>query len=412
MQWIPAVLLLAVAGLLVPGFMDQCRSLSERNAVKAAVLKHRNHAQAAIKAGEFDRASIALEAARALTPTDPAIQTEMMRLRVRHAAEQPQALSDADLRVVDYALELTGRDGAVALTAAAQLELRKKQGDAGILLLGKAIEADPNFVPAHLAKGSYHRGRGEKIEAQRAYEKALELEADNLTTLNNLGVVYVDLGRHEDAVNLFKRAIDKRDNAATRLNIANALVPLKRNSEALEHLKSAAQAEPRSAEIWRRLGALLHLQKELPEAEQALLRALEIERDPNTAYVLGLVLQGQKRYKRAADVLQQVLQAEPRHANAAYQLGATLQVLGDAKGTVAALHRFMQITEGVESEKKRRAEVEGALRKLATPPGQKAPPGGAKKPPTPPGGHKKAPSPPAPEHDKKKKPAPDSTPKP
>ena len=45
-------------------------------------------------------------------------------------------------------------------------------------------------------------------EAKRFLEKAHELEPDNMSVLNTLGVLYVEVNRFEDGLRVFKHVTD------------------------------------------------------------------------------------------------------------------------------------------------------------------------------------------------------------
>ncbi|MGM0576757.1 MAG: tetratricopeptide repeat protein [Myxococcota bacterium] len=358
--WAGTAALVLIALLLIPVAWDRWDAHQARQDTRDAVEAHRERAAAAADAGEFEEAFAALEAARDLAPSNPSLQRARMKLRVRTAAERPRTLDrdDAPLR---YALEVTGDEGPQAQVAAGQLALRDGRLEEARAHFEAALEVDESYAPAHLALGTVARRAGRPVEARGSFERAVDLVPDDVRALNNLGVVYLELDRTEEAVDAFEQAIDVRDNAASRLNLANALLGADRVPEAVAHLRRAAELEPGSAEIWRRLGSALRAGGELPAAAEALRRALELDRTPATAYTLALVEQARGRYGRTADLLRQVLEAEPRHADAAYDLGATLKAMGETEGAVRALERYLRITAGDEDEAERRAEVRTAL---------------------------------------------------
>jgi tetratricopeptide (TPR) repeat protein len=167
---------------------------------------------------------------------------------------------------------------------------------------------------------------------------------------------------------------------STRINLATILAPLERYSEAVAHLQRAAQLQPESVQVWRQLGAALLKAKRPAESEAALRRALAIRPDPAVAYELALVLQAGERFQDAALVLRKVVEATPDHVDAAYQLGATLQRLGDMKGARQALQHYLSVSAGRQEQAARVAEVQAALAPAKAP---TQPVGWATPPPTP-----------------------------
>ena len=333
--------------------------LEERAQTKEAVNKHLSRADDAMKGGDLARALVALEAARALAPSDPALQEKLMVARVRWTAEKASDGKDAD--VVEYALDVTGRDSAVALVAAARLDNLRGKSDDALAKLKSAVQKDPAFVPGHLALGNLHRSAGRLPESLTSFEAAVQHSPTDAQALNNLGVTLADLDRREEAVKMLNQALTVQDQASTRINLANILAPLERYSEAVAHLQRAAQLQPESVQVWRQLGAALLKAKRPAESEAALRRALAIRADPAVAYELALVLQAGEKFQDAALVLRKVVEATPDHVDAAYQLGATLQRLGDIKGARQALQHYLSVSVGRDDQATRVAEVRAAL---------------------------------------------------
>ncbi len=348
---------------------------SESCSRRQAVERHLERGLAAVRAGELVRARVAVEAARALAPGDPDVQTAMMAYNVRRAAELPHTLRAADLDALGYALDCSpdyadlGSKGEalkwysppVTKVARGQLALERGRTEAALELFEEARKTDPEYVHAHLAAARLLREAGKKLEALQALEAAVKAAPTNITALNNLGVHYAELDRGEDAMAVYQRAIEATDNASTRLNMADTLAKAKRTTEALEHLKRAAALAPDSPEVFRRLGTLLQSGGNLAGAEKMLLRSLDLQKDTQTAFNLGVLYQQQERYDRAASIFRQILEARPDSYPAAYALGATLRALGDAKGATAALRHYLSLAQQIPSEQERVAEVRGAL---------------------------------------------------
>ena len=100
---------------------------------------------------------------------------------------------------------------------------------------------------------------------------------------------------------------------------------------------------------------------DLDGAERALSRAGELDRSSQVAYELALIYQAQKRYDRAAATLRRALAADPENLDAAYQLGATLQTIGDGEGAARALQHYLRVSSSNPAEAERRAQVLSAL---------------------------------------------------
>ncbi|MBT8478465.1 MAG: protein kinase, partial [Gemmatimonadetes bacterium] len=133
---------------------------------------------------------------------------------------------------------------ALGLYAQALGETRRARPLAAIPLLERAVQLDDGFATAYTALATIHGNQGQMVQAQAAMERAyalgrrlpdreryrtgasyhrqeanpdsaayyyellLRLEPDNSAAVNNLGDLYEDLGRYEDALVMYRRSLD------------------------------------------------------------------------------------------------------------------------------------------------------------------------------------------------------------
>jgi tetratricopeptide (TPR) repeat protein len=71
----------------------------------------------------------------------------------------------------------------------------------------RALELDPNLVPALVNLANIHYSRDEGVEAQALYERATSLDPDMFEAHYNLGNIHHDLGRYPDARASYREAI-------------------------------------------------------------------------------------------------------------------------------------------------------------------------------------------------------------
>ncbi len=100
----------------------------------------------------------------------------------------------------------------------------------------RALEADPDLVPALINLANVHYARGELVEAEALYQRAITLEDDLFETHFNLGNVYHDLGRLEQAEGCYAAAIGLNpDYADAHFYLAVTLEKQGRSGEARPH---------------------------------------------------------------------------------------------------------------------------------------------------------------------------------
>jgi tetratricopeptide (TPR) repeat protein len=93
-------------------------------------------------------------------------------------------------------------------------ELDQSDLDAAKLELERALDIDPDYVPAlgNLAIVELDQGR---VEAAMAiYHRLLEIDPDDYLTWNNLGIAETRRGNHRAAIKHFERALEINSNFA------------------------------------------------------------------------------------------------------------------------------------------------------------------------------------------------------
>jgi putative nucleotidyltransferase with HDIG domain len=190
----------------------------------------------------------------------------------------------------------------------------------GELVRGSGSQFCPVAVKAFISAFKKQREELEKDEAERAAEEEAEKarKAEEATALRNEGKALVRLGKEEEALEVFVKAIelDPR-NAASWRSKGVALGRLGRDEEALKAFVKAVELDPANAEAWRNRGtALVRLGRD-KEALQDFLKAIELNPEYATTWVskvtalFGLgrdeearkVREAKKLVKREADLV-------------------------------------------------------------------------------------------------------------
>ncbi|MEM2900564.1 MAG: tetratricopeptide repeat protein, partial [Thermoplasmata archaeon] len=95
-----------------------------------------------------------------------------------------------------------------------------------------------------LEKGNMHMRKGEFELAIECYKKACELDPDDEKPLFNLGLALKRLGRYEEAVQTYDKALAISEDPETWNNKGNALAKLGRYEDAVESFKNALRLKP------------------------------------------------------------------------------------------------------------------------------------------------------------------------
>lgn len=186
--------------------------------------------------------------------------------------------AEASLR---QALRLNPNDLASLNNLAVVLLERDQLGEAADLFR-RVLAVSPNDATARSNLGNVLKTQGLYAEAAAEYRVVLKETPDHVETLNNLAATILAQGQFEDAMHLCNRvlALSPGLNEA-RTNHALALKHCAR--QAIVTFRANIEKDGRDVVAWEGLGEALLITGEPIPAEEAFVRALEIEPDRQTA---------------------------------------------------------------------------------------------------------------------------------
>jgi len=204
-----------------------------------------------------------------------------------------------------------------------------------------------------LAKLDHLEGRVD--DAIRRYQMAASLQPAFVAALVNLGNIYLELNRLEEAENSFATALQKEvNNPAAHYGRGQVALSRRNYAEAVEHFEKALALAPEANRIhyalamaYRRLGnmekARMHLAQQgsvgVRVADPLMDGLLELIQGVRVHLVRGKLALEAKRYQDAADEFRKAIEARPDSVPAHVNLGATLTQLGDLKGAVVEFEK-------------------------------------------------------------------------
>ena len=150
-----------------------------------------------------------------------------------------------------------------------------------------------------VADGMAAHRRGDRDEAQRAYESALQLDPDNWVATHYLGVLAYQRGNLDVALPLLERSARAAPHEPEfQNNVGLALAAVDRLDEAVAAYQRAVSQRSHHAGAWSNLGLAYTAQNALGPAEDAFRRAIAVQPDFAAAHWnLALVLLAQRRYE-------------------------------------------------------------------------------------------------------------------
>jgi len=202
--------------------------------------------------------------------------------------------------------------------------------DTGDYFFGSASEyAD------HMAK------RGEFEKAELIYKKLLKQSEFSAPLHNNLGAVYLSMGRYDDAKDCFSTALVIDPNKLEAYVNLGAFYQLKGQFDKAETcFQNALRINPNCVDACVNLGAIKRLGGKLLEAEATLNHAITCDPRCSEAYNnLGIVLHELGHLKDAFMAFKKTVEINPNYANAYNNMGSVFRDQKQLKPALACYRK-------------------------------------------------------------------------
>jgi protein O-GlcNAc transferase len=167
---------------------------------------------------------------------------------------------------------------------------------------------------------------GRRDEALQNYNRALALRPNHAPTLYNRGVTLQRLRRWQEALQSYDRAVSIRpDFVVALVNRGSILRDLKRYEEALKSYDAALAVKPGTAELYYNRGNVLRDLRRGRDALECYDKALAIKPDYAAAHSnRGLALWDLRRYQEAVQSYEAAIAIDPGFADAHANRGLAL----------------------------------------------------------------------------------------
>lgn len=190
------------------------------------------------EAGLLEQAFEALTAALRLRPGN----TDLM-LALAETARDSGNFADAESLLIELLKRHT--DFPPALYEFARLRATQGEGSSELALLDRLLAVDPDHLKGRLTRAERHDAAGHLDEAVQDYEYVLARHPEIPHAHNNLGSLYLRLGRIEDGLKGFQQAIDLGLREPQILkNLGITLFVQNRNEQAISALREYLASQP------------------------------------------------------------------------------------------------------------------------------------------------------------------------
>jgi lipopolysaccharide biosynthesis regulator YciM len=245
---------------------------------------HAEIAELVRRAGEAERAGRRDEAARLYREALSHHKNELPALRgLRNLAIDArnwrEALDVAERLVAHAPASERAQDTgwlAIIHHELGRAEVEQGRPAAAIPHFRSAIRADRSFVPALLALGEAHEATGDRREALRTWERAVEAQPA-LPVLVRLERAYREEGRPSRMIALYRAAVERApDDLALAVALGRVYFELEMLDEAADQLEKVEVRAPDLPAVHAFLGSVFERRGETREAFQEYRRALRL----------------------------------------------------------------------------------------------------------------------------------------
>lgn len=294
--------------------------------------------QLAVAQGRYTNAVAELEKILKLVPNHPRVLYQM--------ALASLMVNDVSRAVTSLEQAVEGApDNAEAVALLAELRLRRGDASAAVQLLEPFVQRHPEAWQARLLLARAYQARNEVDRVLQTYQGLARDFPTNPTPWLLIGLIQRERNQLEAARNSFENAVRIRPGY---LPAVEQLVQLDLVARRFDEARKRAEAElarhTNSPLPWMLLYQVALFQTNLPEAERALLKAVEIAPDYRPAHTeLARVYVATGRQKEAIERLESVVKANPRDIVSLMQLALLQTALTNYAEARRTYERVLEI---------------------------------------------------------------------
>jgi tetratricopeptide (TPR) repeat protein/peroxiredoxin len=212
----------------------------------------------------------------------------------------------------------------------------------------QALDDDPSSAEALYGVGSVYLQQEKNVEAQKAFERVVEMRPNYPDTLpsawNNLGLLAIREGRAEEAIQHFQKALQLSPDYLIALeNLGNAYRQLKQWEDARKTLEHAVAVGPQDPEANYSLGMVFAQLNDVDRTSDYLRRALKLRPDyPEALNNLGILYLRTQRRDEAVASFKECIRVAPAFDQSYLNLARVYALEGQADEARKVLRALLQ----------------------------------------------------------------------
>jgi serine/threonine-protein kinase len=212
----------------------------------------------------------------------------------------------------------------------------------------KAIELNPKYWAVYNWAGSFYFQQSRYSDAENMFRKAVELKPGNQRALYNLSAMYLLEGRYPEAMQASQRSIDLKPTVQAYSNLGTAYFYLHRYPEAISACEKARDLDTKDYLNWGNLGDSLYWSFERrAEASAAYKQAIQLAHarldvNPKDADTLAFLADYEAMLGEKNTALAQITRArklDPQNSDVMFRAAIVYNQLGDQRQTLECLKK-------------------------------------------------------------------------
>ena len=307
------------------------------------------------------------EAARQIAPGDPTVYNNLALVAIQEN-KRDEALASYENALSVDATNFVALNGIITQYA------RSKELDKAHSRIDQALSSYPNVSWLHFLKGQIYGYQGNGQAAEAELRRALEIDPNYLPAYSSLAALFINAKQEDRAIAEYKKILAIRPDNAAVYTLIGMLEDARQNHDAAaENYRQALERDQNSAIAANNLSWLYAVTGKGNLDEAVRLAQTVVQRNPNVAGfvdTLGWVYYKKNLYSAAVEQLQKAVALDEAAARAAnvppsasyhYHLGMALKGKGDKEASRRALETALRL-----AEKKPFADMEEARQALAS----------------------------------------------
>lgn len=204
-------------------------------------------------------------------------------------------------------------------------------------LFRHAIAVTKDNEVAHGNLGLFLAATGQRDEGLAELQKAIQINPQNIQTLNGAGSILLERKDYSNAVAYFEDVLRRKpDWSPGRINLGRALMEMGREAEGLEQLEKAFRHDSENVTAHLELGGALMARRQFASAGEHFRKVLAVDaKNLRARDNLGVALAMEGRLVEAEAELREVLRRAPEQADTHFNLANAL-ALGNRLTEAAA----------------------------------------------------------------------------